>query len=230
MADGMGELAELEELRDRYAVFEDRLEAGRRLSEFLRQRGVRFDSILAIPNGGVAVGYALALELGAPLSVAVVRKLTYPWTTEAGFGAVSWLGDLVVDEAARSWLGEPLFENCLERAKRSVEERVRVYRDFLPEGLGGRVLLVDDGLATGYTMLAAIAAARRLRAEKVLAAVPTASIAAANMVAERVDLLAVLNLRTQLPYAVADAYRVWTDLTDAEVLQMLQHLRGLGLA
>ncbi|MEM1849170.1 MAG: hypothetical protein QXH70_08580, partial [Thermofilaceae archaeon] len=63
-----------------------------------------------------------------------------------------------------------------------------------------------------------------------LAAVPTASIAAANMVAERVDLLAVLNLRTQLPYAVADAYRVWTDLTDAEVLQMLQHLRVLGLA
>ncbi|MEM1912672.1 MAG: phosphoribosyltransferase family protein [Thermofilaceae archaeon] len=226
----MGELAELEELRDRYAVFEDRLEAGRRLSEFLRQRGVRFDSILAIPNGGVAVGYALALELGAPLSVAVVRKLTYPWTTEAGFGAVSWLGDLVVDEAARSWLGEPLFESCLERAKRSVEERVRVYRDFLPEELRGCVLLVDDGLATGYTMLAAIAAARRLRAEKVLAAVPTASIAAANMVAERVDLLAVLNLRTQLPYAVADAYRVWTDLTDAEVLQMLQHLRGLGLA
>ncbi|MEM0308577.1 MAG: phosphoribosyltransferase family protein [Thermofilaceae archaeon] len=159
-----------------------------------------------------------------------MRKLTYPWTTEAGFGAVSWLGDLVVDEAARSWLGEPLFESCLERAKRSVEERVRVYRDFLPEELRGCVLLVDDGLATGYTMLAAIAAARRLRAEKVLAAVPTASIAAANMVAERVDLLAVLNLRTQLPYAVADAYRVWTDLTDAEVLQMLQHLRGLGLA
>ena len=230
MADGMGELAELEELRDRYVVFEDRLEAGRRLSEFLRQRRVRFDSILAIPNGGVAVGYALALELGAPLSVAVVRKLTYPWTTEAGFGAVSWLGDLVVDEAARSWLGEPLFESCLEKARGSVEERVRVYRDFLPKELKGCVLLVDDGLATGYTMLAAIAAARRLHAEKVLAAVPTASIAAANIVAEHVDLLAVLNLRTQLPYAVADAYRVWTDLTDAEVLQMIQHLRGLGLA
>lgn len=226
----MGELLELEELRDRYAVFEDRLEAGRRLAEFLRERGVRFDSMLAIPNGGVAVGYAMALELGKTLSVAIVRKLTYPWTTEAGFGALSWLGDLVVDESARSWLGETLFKRCLERARRSIEERARVYGGFLPKALEGSILLVDDGLATGYTMLAAAAAAKRLKAQKVLVAVPTASIAAVNTVADHVDVLAVLNVRTFLPYAVADAYRAWTDLADAETLEILQHLRSLGLA
>lgn len=226
----MGELLELEELRDRYSVFEDRFEAGRRLAELLSGRGVRFDSILAIPNGGVAVGYALALETRAPLSVAVVRKITYPWTSEAGFGALSWLGDLVVNKEERAWLGEHAFNLCLERARKSVEERARVYASFLPRSLRGSVLLVDDGLATGYTMLAAVAAARRLGADRVQVAVPTASISSVNTVLEHVDLLAVLNVRTLLPFAVADAYRVWTDLTEAETLEMLRRLRGLGLA
>lgn len=226
----MGELLELESLRDRYLVFRDRLDAGRRLAEFLRAQGVGFDSLLAIPNGGVAVGCALSVELGRFLSVAVVRKLTYPWTTEAGFGAVSWLGDVVVDERERRWLGERVFEDCLERARRSVEERARVYASFLPGRVEGTVLIVDDGLATGYTMLAAVAAARRLGASRALVAVPTASLAAVETVVEHVDALAVLNVRTHLPFAVADAYRAWVDLAEPEVLEMLLRLRSAGLA
>jgi len=227
----VGLLLELEELRDRYLVFEDRLDAGRRLASFLRSRGVSFSRVLAIPNGGVAVGYALALELEVPLSVAVVRKITYPWTTEAGFGAVSWLGDAVVDEGERGWLGERAYAECLARARRSVEERARLYASYLPPRLEGEEpLVVDDGIATGYTMLAAVGAARRLGAARVLAAAPTASRRAAELVAERVDLLAVLNVRSHLPFAVADAYRSWTDLSEREVLEMLSHLRSLGLA
>jgi len=227
----VGVLFEKEDLRDGYAVFEDRGDAGRQLASFLEVEGLHGDLILAIPNGGVEVGYHASLELGARLAVAVVRKITFPWTTEAGFGAVSWLGDVEVDEAALRFMSEAEYRRCLERAKRSVEERVRLFRDYLPDSLEGlEVIIVDDGLATGYTMLAAIKAAKRLGARKLIAAVPTSSLSAARLTLDHVDALAVLNLRMQLPYAVADAYRRWRDLSESEVLSMLHALRELGLA
>ncbi len=227
----MGVLIEREDLRDKFLVFEDRREAGRVLAEFIEDKGVVFDVILSIPNGGVAVGCEVSTRLGIPLSLAVVRKITYPWTTEAGFGAVSWLGDIVTDEGAEAALGEGEYLRCLERARESVEGRARLFAAFLPWTLNGlRVSVVDDGLATGYTMVAAIKAVRKLGAREVIAAVPTSSISAARFVLEYVDSLVVLNIRTWLPYAVADAYRKWSDVTESEVLAMLNSLRERGLA
>lgn len=227
----MGVLIEREDLRDRFLVFEDRGEAGRVLAEFIEDRGMAFDAVLSIPNGGVAVGYEVSTRLGIPLSLAVVRKITYPWTTEAGFGAVSWLGDVVVDEGAEAALGKREYSRCLERARESMEGRAKLFAAFLPKTLNGlRVSVIDDGLATGYTMVAAVKAVRKLGAREVAAAVPTSSISAARFVLEHVDSLVVLNIRTWLPYAVADAYRNWTDLTEGEVLAMLNSLREKGLA
>jgi predicted phosphoribosyltransferase len=221
-----GKLLERKDLRNRYGVFADREGAGELLAEFVEREGVALDSILAIPNGGVAVGYRAALRLGVPLAVAVVRKITYPWTTEAGFGAVSWLGDVVVDERVARALGEGEFRRCLERAERSVRERARIFADYLPGDLNGkRVAVVDDGLATGYTMLAAVKAARKLGAREVVAAAPTASLDAVQLLLEHADLLVVLNLREDYPYAVADAYARWWDLTESEALAYLRLLR-----
>ena len=228
----MGELIEHVELRDKYAVFEDRGDAGRRLAVFLRERGVKGDLVLAIPNGGVAVGAEVSISLGLRLAVAVTRKITFPWTTEAGFGAVSWTGEVEVDASALRYLGEGEYEKCLSRVRRSVEERVRMFKEFLPPSslAGVSVLLVDDGLATGYTMLVAVKTVKKLGAGEVTVAVPTASQGAVELLLRHVDRLVVLNLRTGLPYAVADAYKFWRDLSEHEVLAMLYSLRKLGLA
>ena len=227
----MVRLLEMKELRDKFLVFEDRKEGGRLLADFLRSNGVDYDVVLAIPNGGVAVGYEVSMASGKPLAVAVVRKITYPWTSEAGFGAVSWLGDVEVDEVEKSFLGEQVFERQLELARKSVKDRVKLFAEYLPESLDGlTVLLVDDGLATGYTMAVAAKAAKRLGAKRIIAAAPTVSPSAVRFVRGRVDLLVALNLRTWLPYAVADAYREWRDLSESEVLEMLKELRRVGLA
>ncbi len=228
----MGKLVEREELRDKYTVFEDRGDAGRQLADFLREKGIEADILAAIPNGGVAVGAEVSVVLGLPLSVAVVRKITFPWTTEAGFGAVSWTGEIEVDQTALRLLTESEYRACLARAKKSVEERTRIFKDFLPPSSlkGLSVLLVDDGLATGYTMLAAVKSVRKLGAANIVAAVPTASRGSIGLLLDHVDLLVVLNLRTTMPYAVAEAYRLWRDLSEYEVLSLLYSLRKIGLA
>lgn len=224
-------LVECKDLRDRFLIFEDRMEAGKILAEFIKDEGLAFDTVLSIPNGGVAVGYEFSIELGVPLSLAVVRKITYPWTTEAGFGAVSWLEDITVDERDKASLSEGEYLRCLEKAKESVQRRAELFKAFLPKALNGlRVSIIDDGLATGYTMVAAVKAARKLGAREITVAVPTSSISAAYFVLEYVDSLVVLNIRTWLPYAVADAYRNWADITESEVLTMLNCLREKGLA
>ncbi|MEM2218186.1 MAG: phosphoribosyltransferase family protein, partial [Thermofilaceae archaeon] len=173
----------------------------------------------------------VSIELGIPLFLAVVRKVTYPWTTEAGFGAISWLEDVVVDERNKAAFNEREYLRCLEKAKESVQKRAELFKAFLPKTLNGlKVSIIDDGLATGYTMVAAVKAARKLGAREVTATVPTSSISAAYFVLEYVDSLVVLNIRTWLPYSVADAYRNWVDITESEVLTMLNCLREKGLA
>ncbi len=227
----MGRLVEKEELRDKFQVFSDRSEAGRKLAEFLEEKGIRGDIVLAIPNGGVAVGAEVALGLEVELRVAVVRKLVFPWNPEAGFGALSWTGELIVDERIKEYLTEEEYEYSLRRAERSVREREKLFKDFLPpETLEGmRVILVDDGLATGYTMLVAVRSVKGLRARKVVVAVPTSPRSAVEMLLKEVDTIAVLNLRSTIPFAVADAYKFWRDLSEMEILNILLSLRNLGL-
>jgi predicted phosphoribosyltransferase len=221
-----GKLLERRDLRNRYGVFADREDAGDALAEFMVKEGVAVDSIFAIPNGGVAVGFRAALRLETKLAVAVVRKITYPWTTEAGFGAVSWLGDVVVDERVATTLGESEYRKCLERAERSVRKRARIFAEYLPSDLNGKkVVVVDDGLATGYTMLVAVKAARRLGAREVVAAAPTASLDAVQLLLDCVDLVIALNVREDYPYAVADAYVRWWDLSVSDALAYLRLLR-----
>ena len=134
-----------------------------------------------------------------------------------------------MDRAALRFLSAEEYERSLSRARRSVEERAELFREYLPPGdlSGLRTMVVDDGLATGYTMLAAVKTVRELGVREVVVAVPTASYDSIELLLERVDTLAVLNLRTGLPYAVADAYKRWRDLTEAEVLELLRRFEVL---
>jgi len=210
------------EYRDKVRVFKDRLHAGRILGSMLESLGWNLSCIVAVPSGGVPVALACSSILRLKVYVCPVRKILFPWTTEAGFGAVSYLGVEVYDRAAADWIGRKEFRKALEAALESVNGRVKLYSKFLVPNNPGDVVIVDDGLATGFTMLAAVKTARMLNARSITVAVPTASESAVQMLRENVDRMAILNLRGGYTYAVADAYTMWRDIPEEEALRMLK--------
>ena len=164
----------------RPGLFRDRREAGRLLAAKLAAYANRPDVIvLALPRGGVPVAYEVARALRAPLDVFVVRKLGVPGYEELAMGAVATGGVRVLNDQLVSRLGIPnhLIDAVAARERQELARRERLYRGGRPPpNVSGRtVILVDDGLATGATMHAAIAALRKLRPARMVVAVPTAS-------------------------------------------------------
>jgi len=212
--------------RNREHVFTDRFQAGKlladKLREYARNRNV---IVLAVPAGGVPVGYVVAKELGVAFDVMVVRKIQIPWNTEAGFGAVTWDGKIVLNEGLVEQLGltGEEMEASISKTKRNIQERLRKFRGDKPVSrlMDKVVVLVDDGLASGFTMLAATRSVRVKAPKKIIVAVPTASLGAIELLAPEVDEIVCLNIRSGLSFAVASAYENWYDLTDEEVLKML---------
>jgi putative phosphoribosyl transferase len=218
--------------RDRTFVFRDRENAGKLLAEKLLKYADKGKVIiLALPAGGVPVGYEVAKELGVPMDVMVVRKIQIPWSTEAGFGALTWDGEMVLNEPLVAQLGltREEIEESISKTRRTIQERLRKFRGDkpLPDLKGKTVILVDDGLASGFTMLAAARSARKSAPEKIIAAVPTGSIGAIKMLSSEVDEIVCLNIRTGSALAVADAYKNWYDLTDEEVIKILERAEKL---
>lgn len=206
-------------------VFLDRRDAGRRLSERLAEYKDRNALVLAIPRGGVPVGYEIAQFLQAEFDVIVPRKIPIPWNPEAGLGAITADGTVVLNHTMIRSLGlsKDELQNAAEEVRQEVIRRTNRYRGDrpLPEIRDRPVILVDDGLASGYTMLAAIESLRKDRAGCIVVAVPVASSGAARLISPRVDSLVTLITSERLPFAVADFYMRWRDLTDREVLDLL---------
>lgn len=207
-------------------LFRNRAEAGKRLAERLLDYAGSGAVVLAIPRGGVPVAYEIAKRLGAELDVIIPRKMPIPWNPEAGFGAITADGTMVLNEPMVESLGLTPgdISRVAEEVRREVVRRTRTYRgDKPPVDVAGKiVILVDDGLASGYTMLAAIKSVRKLSPSKVIVAVPVASSSAARLVERAADRLIALVVSDRLPFAVADFYLEWRDLTDEEVLHYLQ--------
>jgi putative phosphoribosyl transferase len=213
-------------------VFLDRADAGRRLAARLLEYEGRGAVVLAVPRGGVPVGFEVARRLWAQFDVIVPRKIPIPWNPEAGFGAITADGTMVLNERMVRSLGlsEEEIEQAAEEVRQEVARRTKQYRgDRPPPDIKGRpVILVDDGLASGYTMLAAVTSLRREEPCEVVVAVPVASRGAARLISPKVDKLVALIVSERLPFAVADFYIEWRDLTDDEVLAYLR--RGTTLA
>jgi putative phosphoribosyl transferase len=213
-------------LREQVQVFRDRFQAGKLLAHKLREYAGNGNVIvLAVPAGGVPVGYTVAKELAVPMDVVIVRKAQIPWNTEAGFGAVTWDGETVLNEPLVEHLGltREELEESISKTKRNIQERLRKFRGDkpLPQLRDKVVILVDDGLASGFTMLAAARSARKRQPKKIIVAVPTASLGAVELLMSEVDEIVCLNIRSGSSFAVADAYENWYDLTDEEVLKIL---------
>jgi predicted phosphoribosyltransferase len=218
-------IVEYPELRDRTGVYRDRAEAGGYLAGELKEYARDPEVIaLAVPAGGVPVGCEIARSLKVPFDVIITRKVQIPWSPEAGFDAVAWDGRCILNNelAEQLQLTNREQEKAVLEAKRNVEERLRKFRgDKPPPNLAGKtVILVDDGLASGYTMLASAKSVQK-EAKRVIVAVPTASFGAVELLQSEVDLIVCPNIRTDELFAVAEAYENWYDLTDKEVLELL---------
>jgi predicted phosphoribosyltransferase len=218
-------LIEEPSLRERTLVYEDRSDAGRRLAGLLADHIAGGEWVFAIPAGGMPVAAEIALAHKLSLDLLVARKLQIPGNPEAGFGALAPGGGRVLNDAllGRLRLTEEEMREQEERTLAVMKEREALFRRErpYPELAGKAVILVDDGLASGYTMRAAIAFVRMKNPAALMVAVPTALERTAEEILTQVDVLACPNLRSSLPFAVAEAYRTWHDLTDREVMEIL---------
>jgi putative phosphoribosyl transferase len=225
----MGSILEDSLLHNRISVFHDRYDAGKRLAIFIKNRISPVDAIICtIPSGGVPIGVEVALALSFPLALLVVRKIQIPWNTEAGFGSMTWDGRIYLnrDLLARISLSEGEINSAVNSTKKSIQERLERYQKghTALQVRGKTVIITDDGLASGYTMVAAVNSLRDHEPARIIVAVPTGSHSAVSLVAPHVDTLVCLNLRSSGSFAVADAYEHWHDLNDAEVENQLNRV------
>jgi putative phosphoribosyl transferase len=207
-------------------MYKDRIQAGRALADLLARYDDQPTVVLAIPRGGVEVAFPIATRLHAPFDLVIPRKLPIPTNPEAGFGAITADGSKVLNDDLISYVGltDAEIDEISERVLEEVKRRERKYRgdkSFLQ--LADRIaIIVDDGLATGYTALAAIDYVRKRHPKRLILAVPVASKGAEMLVKSQVDEY-VCPLTSNRPwFAVASFYERFSDLTDDEVLTCLK--------
>lgn len=205
------------------AIFRDRREAGRRLAEsMLNLRGTPRLLVLALPRGGVPVGWEVARALGAELDLLVVRKLGFPGQPELAMGAIASGGEPYLNEDLVRGISDEQLAAVIRAEKLELERRERKYRgDRPPIDVGGRtVILVDDGLATGATMQAAIQLIRKREAERILVAVPVAPAESVLELGQIADEVICLNSPEHFR-AVGQWYLDFSQTTDMEVVELL---------
>jgi putative phosphoribosyl transferase len=209
-----------------HARFRDRQEAGRRLAEALAPYAGRPNLVvLALPRGGVPVGYEVARALHAPLDVMLVRKLGVPGYEELAMGAIASGGIRVLSEDVVAAFGIPerVIATIAAHEEEELRRRERIYREHRPpaEVRGRTVILVDDGLATGATMRAAAAALRVQHPERLIVAVPVAPPETCESLRQEVDDV-VCALAPEPFLAVGNWYDDFTQTSDEEVRELLR--------
>jgi putative phosphoribosyl transferase len=208
--------------------FADRSEAGRVLAAELEDvRGLR-PIVYGIPRGGVVVAKEIARALACPLDALIVRKLGYPGHEEAAFGALGEEGAVAPEALTRLGPDDPGYEvvqAALEAKRQEVSERVRLYRGGRPrlKAHGATAIVVDDGVATGYTFVAALEIVRRDRPRRLIAAIPVAAAEGAELVARHCDELRIPGgAHRGRFFAVSMHYESFGQVSDEEVVELLR--------
>lgn len=209
------------------ARYRDRDHAGEVLAGKLLELNVKHPVVCAVPNGGVPVAVPVARRLQAPLRLMIVRKLQFPDNPEAGFGAVTSDGFLLLnrDLMQRAGISQAVVDGQKEKALRSIrvrKERFGATWTELPPLREATVILVDDGLASGFTMEAAVASIRSRNARSVVVAVPTAPMGAVRRLEPKVNRVLCPHIGRFRVFAVADAYENWYDVDESEVMTLLE--------
>lgn len=215
----------LTELQNRIHVFRDRAHAGEILAGMLDDYHESDALVLGIPAGGLPVAAEVAIRLGLALDVMPVNKILFPWTTESGFGAVAFDGTQWINKQLGTHyrLDEEMIKTATEEAFRKVQRRLQRFRGEqpFPELADQTVILIDDGIAAGSTIRAGIMALQKAKTGKIIIATPTAHDTSLYAIAKLVDNVYCANIRSGLSFAVADAYQLWTDVSEDEVAGIL---------
>ena len=206
-------------------MFADRKDAGQKLARALENYREQRPLVLAIPKGGVEVGYEVAKHLGCEFSILIARKLPFPDNPEAGFGAVAEDGSTFINDCAARGLSQHTVDQILKQQRREIKRRIAALRKGqpLPQIADRTVILIDDGIAMGSTMRAGISLCRNKKAKKVVVASPVAGPATVAELAKIVDDVVVLE-KPAFFRAVAQVYANWYDVCDEEVIRILQNL------
>ena len=206
-------------------MFADRKDAGQKLARAVEKYRADRPLVLAIPKGGVEVGYEVAKHLGCEFSILIARKLPFPDNPEAGFGAVAEDGSTFINDYAARGLSQHTIDRILKQQRREIKRRIAALRKGrpLPQIADRTVILIDDGIAMGSTMRAAVSLCKNKKAKKIVVASPVAGPSTAAELARIVGDVVVLE-KPAFFRAVAQAYASWYDVCDEEVIRILQNL------
>lgn len=212
-------------------LFEDRKEAGRLLAEKLSQyKGRKGPLILGLARGGVVVAYEVAKELSLPLNVVTPRKIGAPGNPELALGSIMENGEGVFNQSIIRILGvsQNYILREVEKEKARAQQRLALYRQYvpLPDVKNQTIILVDDGIATGSTMLTAVKAMRQAGVQRIVVAAPVASTEAYQLLKEAADEVVCLCIREDF-IGVGMYYRQFTQTEDEEVVQLLKEANQL---
>jgi predicted phosphoribosyltransferase len=226
----VAEVIEEESLKNKTRVFRNRLEAGNHLARRLEKYRDKEGLILAIPSGGIPIGLRVSQHLKLPLDLVISRKIPIPGNPEAGFGALSFEGSLFLNEplVRELRLKPEEIQKLSTPVVQEIQHRNAVFRDGrpFPDLRGKIVIVVDDGLASGYTMMASINFVKKRKPSRVVVAIPTAPERSIQHISAQVEEILCLNVRRGFFFAVADAYHEWHDLSEEEVMDFLKQHRS----
>ena len=204
----------------RSPIFENRYDAGSKLAAKLTEYKNQQVIVLAIPNGGVPVAVPVALALDADLDIVVARKLPIPLLPEGGFGAVADDGTTIFNQDVLKAinLNDHQINYQVNKVRSDIRQRSLIYRNnrVLSVVKGKTAIIVDDGLASGYTMLAAVESVKRRQPSRIVVAVPAASDAAVKQVEKVANRVVTVETAHVPKFYIADYFRYWNELSDEE--------------
>ncbi|MFX1409401.1 MAG: phosphoribosyltransferase [Promethearchaeota archaeon] len=220
--------------------YESRFQAGKILGEFIKNSNQKIYNQIsedpeksfcyAIPNGGVPITDSFCSKFKIKYDILIVRKIKIPYNTEAGFGSITTDGTILINESLLNQLSlsKKEVKDSIDLTKREIKGRLKFYNkernleDLYKKNIENRYIFVlDDGLASGFTMLAAIKMIKKYNPKKIFIAVPTAPLTTIKRIMKEVDEIFCPNIRDAMWFAVADAYKNWYDVPEAEVIEIL---------
>ena len=213
---------------NKYNIFTSRREAGKQLSSYIEKLDV--DILLAIPNGGLPVALGICDELSIPeFNLLMIRKIQLPWSTESGFGAVTIDGQLFINQRIIDYYSIPEIDvkEKINQAKKILESRLKNYNISSYDVQNKNVAIVDDGIASGFSMIAGVNWLYNQHPKSIVIAIPTAPLSSIHTLIKETNVsnIICLNIRDHYSFAVADAYKNWYDVSDKEAQEIIKLLQ-----
>jgi putative phosphoribosyl transferase len=221
-------IKDLPTLRNKSYVFKDRSHAGSVLAEMLTAYKNTNAIVLGVPAGGIPVAVVVAQTLNLTIDVAVISKITFPDNTEAGFGAIAFDGTIKLNDdiIAANFLTKAQIKEQIKLTRQKVAHRLELFRQNkpFPSFKDRTIILVDDGIASGFTLLTAVDAFKNNGAASIIIAAPTGHQSSVEFIGQYVNAVYCPNVRSGRSFAVAEAYQDWHDVPEPIALRLLNSL------